>query len=102
VELAGLSLDRLRVTVDGAASIRGVDMEIEELEVDVEGAGNVDFRRARVVNARVQADGASNVTMTMDGGRLTGVLRGVGNVSYGGEVSEESIRVEGWGKVRKR
>ncbi|MFW6289067.1 MAG: hypothetical protein ACOC2Q_04735, partial [Spirochaetota bacterium] len=70
--------------------------------VDVDGAANVDFSSAEVVNASVEMDGASNLSITMAGGSLTGALRGVGNVTYGGEISREAIRVEGLGRVRRR
>lgn len=102
VQLTGLSLDRLRIDVDGAASVKGVDTTVQDLEVEVDGASNIDFMDGSVVNARVDMAGASNLKIMMAGGRLTGVLRGVGNVTYSGTVSEESVRVEGLGNVNTR
>ena len=102
VRLEGVDSRELTIDVDGAASIHAIDARVEELHVDVDGAANVDFSRSSVVNAEVDMDGASNMNITMAGGRLTGVLRGVGNVSYSGPVSEEAVRVEGLGRVRQR
>lgn len=102
VRLTGVDSPRLEIRVNGAASVTGIDARIEELHVDVDGAANVDFSSAEVVHASVEMDGASNLSLTMAGGSLTGVLRGVGNVTYGGEVSREAIRVEGLGRVRRR
>ena len=102
VRLTGVDSPRLEIRVNGAASVTGVDARIEELHVDVDGAANVDFSSAEVVQASVEMDGASNLSITMAGGSLTGVLRGVGNVTYGGEISREAIRVEGLGRVRRR
>lgn len=102
VRLQDLDTDRLAVDVDGAASITATGGRYGRLEIEVDGAANVDFSDASVVDANVDMDGASNLSITMAGGTLTGYLRGVGNVSYGGEVADESIRVEGLGRVRER
>lgn len=102
VRLTGIESSSLDIRVNGAASVTGIDVRIEELHVDVDGAAHVDFSSAEVVNASVELDGASNLSITMAGGSLTGVLRGVGNVTYGGEVLREAIRIEGLGRVRRR
>ncbi len=102
VRIEGVEADRLELTVDGAASIRADESRFEHLQVAVQGATNLDFRSSRTVNAHVELDGASNLSIRMDGGRLTGTLRGVGNVNWTGEASEEAIRVDGIGRVRKQ
>lgn len=102
VRLEDIESDRLAVDVDGAASITATGGRYGRLTVDVDGAANIDFSGSAVVDASVDMDGASNLRITMAGGTLTGYLRGVGNVSYGGEVADESIRVEGLGRVRAR
>jgi hypothetical protein len=102
VRINDLDGERLLVEVDGAASVKAVGSDITQLSVDVDGAANIDFSESSVVNADVDMDGASNLSITMAGGRLSGVLSGVGNVSYGGEVTDESIRIEGLGRVRER
>ena len=102
VRIEGVEADRLELTVDGAASIRADESRFEHLQVAVQGATNLDFRGSRTVNAHVELDGASNLSIHMDGGRLTGTLRGVGNVNWTGEASEEAIRVDGIGRVRKQ
>ena len=102
VRLEGFDAERFVVDVDGAASITAIGGRYGNLRVGVDGAANVDFTDTQVVNAEVDMDGASNLSITMAGGTLTGHLRGVGNVSYGGEVTNEAIRVEGLGRVRER
>ena len=102
VRLTGMEISSLEIRVNGAATVTGIDARIEELHVDVDGAANVDFSSAEVVNASVELDGASNLSITMAGGSLTGVLRGVGNVTYGGDISREAIRIDGLGRVRRR
>lgn len=102
VHIRDLETGYLEIEVDGAASVRAVDGRFAELRIEVDGATNIDFSQSSVVDASVDMDGASNLSVHMDGGRLTGVLRGVGNVHYTGTVSEESITVEGLGRVRAK
>jgi hypothetical protein len=102
VTIQGIDVDSLDIDADGAASIVAHDSRIERLSVDVDGASNIDFSDSRVVDADVQLDGASNLEITMDGGELTGELSGIGNVSYGGAFSSESIKINGLGAVRER
>lgn len=102
IRLRGLELDRLDIDIDGAATINATGGSYRELRVETDGAANIDFSGSAVVDADVDMDGASNLNITMAGGELDGVLRGVGNVRYGGDVERESIRVEGLGRVHVR
>ena len=101
VQIRGIEADRFELSVDGAASVRASESRFGELHVTVQGATNIDFRDSLTVNAHVELDGASNLSIRMDGGSLTGTLRGVGNVSWTG-TAEESVRVEGIGRVRQQ
>jgi hypothetical protein len=102
VVISGFDLDALDIKVDGAASIIARDGRIGDLSVDSDGAASFDFDEVQVVNADVTMDGASNLAITMNGGALTGVLSGLGNVTFSGEVSDESIRIDGLGRVRRQ
>jgi hypothetical protein len=99
VELTGFEGEDLILTISGAGQVEGRDSRFENLELTISGAANVDFERIPVTNARVELAGASNVMLLMNGGVLTGNLSGFGNVSYEGSVSEESVRVSGFGRV---
>ncbi|TVQ20804.1 MAG: hypothetical protein EA382_14430 [Spirochaetaceae bacterium] len=102
VRFAGFDLESLALRIDGAASVVATNGTIGSLDLVVNGAANVDLSDSPVVDARVALDGASNLTIAMAGGELSGSLRGVGNVTYTGDVTTESIRVEGLGRVRRR
>jgi hypothetical protein len=102
VMLDGFEVDRLFVDIEGAASVRAVGGRYDDLRVETDGAAGIDFSNSAVVDAAIDMDGASSMDITMAGGRLTGVLRGVGNVRYGGDIAAESVRVEGLGRVRER
>jgi Putative auto-transporter adhesin, head GIN domain len=102
VVISGFDLDALDITVDGAASITALDGSVDDLTIDSDGAASFDFGEFEVGNAQVEMDGASSLSIMMDGGALTGVLRGLGDVTFSGEVAEESIRIDGLGRVRRR
>ncbi|NBC28751.1 MAG: hypothetical protein GVY29_02030 [Spirochaetes bacterium] len=102
VSLRDFDLDTLRVQSEGAANVEAEESRIETLYVESEGATNIDFKDSVVVNADVRVAGAGNVILTMAGGRLTGSLEGVGSLSYGGTVSEESVDVRGLGSVERQ
>ena len=101
ISINGFDLDALEVVVDGAASIVARDGTIGDLSIDSDGAASFDFDQVRVANADVDMDGASSLDITMDGGALTGVLSGLGNVTFSGPVSEQSIKIDGLGRVRR-
>lgn len=100
--IEGFDLDELSLEINGAANLRATDSTIARLVIDVDGAATLDFWESSVANAVLEMDGASKLSVTMDGGELSGVLRGVGDVSYRGPVSSETVKVEGLGRVRRR
>jgi hypothetical protein len=102
LSLLGFETDSLHIEVDGAASVTAVDCSIGRLVLDTDGAATLDFSGSHVENAEVTLDGATNLNIRMDGGNLTGVLRGIGDVQYSGDVSRQSIDIEGLGRVRRR
>jgi hypothetical protein len=102
ISVDGFTVDSLHIKSDGAANVGGVDNRIDTLYLETEGATNVDFRDSEVVNADVDIEGAGNVNLTMAGGRLTGVLAGIGQIHYEGEVTEESVNIRGLGGVEQR
>lgn len=102
VRIRDFTLGRLEIRSEGAANVLAENSSIDTLELDTDGASNIDFSDSRTVHADLAVEGAANVELTMAGGRLTGYLGGIGQVSYGGEVSEESVDVRGLGGVDRR
>jgi len=99
--MSGFDLDELSIDVDGAASLTSNGGSIARLEIESDGASTFDFSGTPVVDALVNMDGASNLDILMAGGELAGVLRGVGNVTFSGDVSTENIDVDGLGRVHR-
>ncbi len=52
-------------------------------------------------NAELDCKGVININLTLNGGELTGSLKGVGELRYAGEISRESIRIKGPCKITR-
>ena len=102
INVEGFTVDTLHIQSDGASNIKGADNRIDTLYLETEGAANIDFSDSEAVNADLDIEGAGNVNLTMAGGRLTGVIAGIGQLHYGGDVTEESVNVRGLGGVERR
>ncbi|HUX14592.1 MAG TPA: DUF2807 domain-containing protein [Spirochaetia bacterium] len=92
----------LWISLAGATTVTGTGNRIENFTVNCAGAANVNFRGSKTTNATVTAAGASNIVLTMNGGKLSGRLDGVGKVDYYGPVASESIAVSGLGSVQAK
>lgn len=101
VDLAGFELDRLQIDVDGAASFTSTGGRIEDLHIESDGAASFDLSGTPVYNADIDLDGASNMDLQMAGGELTGVIRGLGNVTFSGDVLRQDVDVEGLGRIHR-
>jgi Putative auto-transporter adhesin, head GIN domain len=99
LDLAGFQGERLAMTVTGAAQVDGHDGRYAALALTVSGAGNVDLEGITVTDAHVDLAGAGDVTLTMDGGVLSGSISGAGKIAYFGTVREQRVNISGFGKV---
>ena len=95
IEIRGLDIDELDVTVEGAANLIARDTTIETLLLSLDGAGNIDFSESPATNATVDIAGLANVAILMAGGVLDGRIEGLGRVTYSGNVSEQRIETDG-------
>ena len=99
VTLSGFEGEQLTIDAAGATQITGEDGRYGELELSVAGANDIQLAGFVFTDADVDLAGASSLTLTMDGGELTGGLAGAGKVEYFGTVSREAIDVAGFGSV---
>lgn len=99
VTLSGFVGEQLTIDAAGATQITGEDGRYGELELSVAGAHDVQLAGFIFTDADVNLAGASSLTLTMDGGELTGGLAGAGEIEYYGTVSREDIDVAGFGSV---
>ena len=99
VTLSGFEGEQLTIDAAGATQITGEDGRYGELELSVAGANDIQLAGFVFTDADVDLAGASSLTLTMDGGELTGGLAGAGKVEYFGTISREAIDVAGFGSV---
>ena len=102
LEFSGFTEEQLELELDGAGRVKGTGNSYKELEIEINGAVQVDMLESTTENAEVNLDGAGKVMLTMDGGVLAGEIDGLGTVEYAGPVSENSVKVSGFGSVRSR
>ena len=101
IEVSGFQGRRLEIDVEGAARLEGRDGRYDELALSAAGASDIDLRGIAVIDADVEIAGASRVTLTMDGGALSGSMAGAGRIEYYGAVARESVRVAGAARVER-
>lgn len=99
VTLTGFEGEQLTIAAAGANQVTGEDGRYGELELSVAGANDIQLAGFTFTDADVELAGASNLTLTMDGGELTGGLAGAGKIEYFGTVSREAVDVAGFGSV---
>ena len=99
IEVSGFRGPRLEIDIAGTTQLKGRDGRYDELNLSVAGASYIDLRGVTVTDADVDLAGASKVTLTMDGGTLSGSVVGMSSVEYYGPVSKERIRLSGPSRV---
>ena len=97
--LSGFDGERLVIEGAGVTDLEGENCRYDELELSMAGAGNAQLDGIVVTDAEVEVAGATRVSLTMDGGELTGALAGAGRIEYFGTVSREAVEIAGFGRV---
>ena len=102
LDFSGFEGDRLSIIISGAGHVEGNDGRYDEMTVTMSGAGHVNMRDLIVVDAEVIISGAGVVSLSMDGGVLSGDLSGFGKIEYYGTVTDERIHISGFGSVERK
>ena len=89
--ITGLEATQLTVATKGASNLVFVDSTVGDLVLETEGAANVNLEASLVANAVLDMAGASRLRINLNGGSLTGRVRGVGNIRYTGEASRVDL-----------
>ncbi len=92
LDLSGFSTDYLSVTADGETKMIASNTSITNLDLESHGSSEWDLSKASVVNARIRADGTFSISLLMGGGRLLGVLDGIGTLTYAGEADISGMK----------
>lgn len=99
MRLGGLDTEHLFIRTDGVSSIRGKDGRIKNFRFKGRGVTKMDLRDVPVRTADLDCKGVIKIDLTMDGGALTGSIKGVGELRYAGKTSRMSIQQEGPCKI---
>jgi len=95
VSISGFDLDGLVIDTEGVSSIHGKRGRALKFNFRGRGVSNLDLEDFPTRNADLNCKGVVNIDLTMDGGELSGNIKGVGNVRYKGTANRESLRVKG-------
>ena len=67
-----------------------------------EGAANIDLDASSVTNAVLDMAGASQLKINLNGGSLTGRVRGVGNIRYTGDAGSVALDTVALVKISRK
>jgi hypothetical protein len=93
LDLSEIKNDSLILNINGVTKITASSCTVQNLSLTEKGIANIDLSGVPIANANLECDGTFNIDLLMNGGRLSGNLNGVGNLSYKGEVSVNDIQV---------
>ena len=85
--------------MDGILSVSGKNSTIDQLFLKGDGVLNVAMNDVPVTSAQLNHDGVYMIKMLMNGGELKGKLDGIGIMIAAGDISENSIKVDGLGSL---
>ena len=95
ISLSGFEADRLTINADGVTSLVASKGHVDILNLHGRGVLKMDLKGLLVRQADIDCEGVIKVNLTMDGGPLTGSVKGVGELRVAGETSRMSIRQKG-------
>ncbi|MDO9172178.1 MAG: head GIN domain-containing protein [bacterium] len=100
VDVAGLAGGNFGLRVRGAGDV-DLAGRVDALDIRVDGAGDVDADALTAKDVEVEIAGAGDVDVTASGS-FDGAIRGVGDISYGGDPAQVTTKVSGIGGIHKR
>ncbi len=95
VELRDMALDSLRVRTRGMTTIGSRGLAVTALDYQGEGMGQLTITDEGVTHARIRARGMGSVRLHMLGGSLAGRLEGMVRLHYTGEITSNTLTVDG-------
>ena len=100
--IVGLDAAQLAVVTQGASNLVFEDSTIGDLMLNTEGAANIDLDASSVTNAVLDLAGASQLKINLNGGSLTGRVRGVGNIRYTGDAGNVDLDTAAAVKISRK
>jgi hypothetical protein len=97
----GFDSRQLSIRAKGVTAVRGEQGRIGALRLSGKGVSKLDLRQVPTASAHLDCTGVIKIDLTMNGGELTGSIKGVGELRYAGETSRTTIRQEGPCKITR-
>lgn len=86
--------DSLAIDANGAIQLSISNANLTDLDLKGKGVAEWDLSKASVVNAHVDYDGKFSIALYINGGKLSGVLDGVGTLTYTGEADTIDMKMK--------
>ena len=93
--LSGFSGDELKIKSSGGVQVKADNCHYRLLELDLSGGIQGNLKDLRAENIHVEGSGAVDLDLTVDGGSLTGELNGAANIKIRGNLSKNTLTVNG-------
>ena len=100
--IVGLEAAQLTVVTKGASNLVFDGSTVGDLVLETEGAANVNLEASLVANAVLDMAVSSQLKINLNGGSLTGRVRGVGNIRYTGDVGSVDLDTVALVKVSRK
>lgn len=91
--LSGLDIDSISIRSLGFTNISGDECIIQDLDFRNTGLSRMDLSNIPVTNAYLDCQGIYAIGILMNGGKLSGIINGLGTFDCQGDVSENELLV---------
>lgn len=100
VTVSGFTGDILEIFLAGVGQLKIEDSEYRLLQLHAEGASEIDAHGLKLHDALVDLKGATTIKLWVEGGVLSGRMKGLGTLKYRGNAREE-VQVDGLGQIER-
>lgn len=95
VNLSGLEIDSVSIRSEGVANLSGDKGMIRDLAFKGNGVTRIQLSAVPITNADLQCEGVYAIGILMNGGKLSGIINGMGTFDYQGDVSANELMING-------
>ena len=99
VDISGLKDSKMSVDITGVLSLTGTDSSVEDFSFSGSGIVYADLKDMPVSNAHFDFNGMYFINMRMNGGELSGRIKGPGKIITKGNIINNSINVDSPGNI---
>lgn len=94
LNIIGFRQDNIGIEANGATRISMSDTRLTNLNIKGEGIAEWDLSKASIVNAEIDYNGQFSMALYMNGGKLKGLLDGVGELTFTGTADTSEMKIK--------